>query len=966
LRGILWHASGTPDKGCIIATVRGFSCLSRSPWSLYLVAVLGVTLLPAAAQQPPAPAFPSSQGNVNNVPRVTLDVRVVDEHGQFVPNLTAEDFLVLEDGVQQTLSTFDVVDIPVGPAGTAGPVNPVKPVGADSASNDVTREQRLYILLLDDLRTDLSRSATVAAQARDFIEHRLADSDRAVVLATSGTSGMKGVVQQFTNNRQWLLDAIDKVEAGFGARGKCNGDPQGCACSDDRTAYRSISGIARWLVPVLGQRKAVLLFGEGDVAGGRALAPMPDNMDPLGNPLGGPFGDDRSVPGIPVSRSNNSAVKATCEAIDEDRRDAADVAARANVTVYLVDPRQNADAEFTRIVADTSSYYLLGYAPASDKHNGTFRKIEVRARRPGFTATTRAGYTAQNDAPPKKVSPQPPLPVALAELISSPVAASGVTMSVTAPVFRGKAGKASVEVIVDVARRDLTTSGGLGKLELLDAVADSDGRIRASERGSLDMKLSARSGDTKASQGVRVLSRLDVAPGRYMLRVTGTDSNGKSQGPVGTVQYDLDVPDFAKDPITMSGLVLSLASEASQPTTGSDKDWQKRFDYAPTARRAFSAADELTVAGEAYINEKAPGAIEATTMVLRPSGEVAVQTKDLLDADGRSAAYRYESTVALSGLQPGDYIFKVEVRSGAAAASREIPFVVVAGLTTPGVTYITEPSLGAVLKRAAAYVAEFSKKVSGLVAEETYEQDAAANQHRVLKSDFLLVQLPGWAHPAEFRDVFEVDGQPVRDREERLTQLFLTPSKSRSQVEAIVAESARYNIGNIARTMNTPMLPLEFLAAGVQKGFEFRRTTDSKPLRVSKTENPGGPFAVPENAWVIEYRETEKETVIRNQQGRNIYSYGRFWIDPRSGRILMSELRADGGGVAVVVDVSYRSDDAAGVAVPVEMRESYDPIQTGSTGPPGVGVRGVATYGHFRQFRVQTDESVAPSVPEEK
>jgi VWFA-related protein len=945
LRGILWHASRNLPQRPHNAAVRGFSCFSRSPWSLYLVAVLGVTL---AGQQPAAPAARSNA--------VTLDVRVVDEHGQFVPNLTADDFLVFEDGVQQTLSTLNVVDIPVGPVGNVGPVNPVSPVspvGADSASNDLTREQRLYILLLDDLRTDVSRSATVADQARDFIEHRLADTDRAVVVATSGR---KGLVQEFTNNRQWLFDAIDKIEAGFGMRAKCNGDPQGCACSDDRTAYRSMSNIARWLVPVRGQRKAVLLFGEGDVAGTRAAEPMPDTF----NPLGGPLVNDSGVPGIPVSRSNNPSVKAGCDAIDEDRRDAADVVARANATVYLVDPRQGADAEFTRIVADTSSYYLLGYAPANDKRNGTFRKIEVRARRPGLTATTRAGYTAQNDVPPKKASPQPPLSAALAELISTPVATSGLTMSVTAPAFRGKAGKASVEVIVDVARKDLTGSGGLGKLELLDAVEDSDGRIRASERGSLDMKPSARSRDAMASQGVRVLSRLDVPPGKYVLRVAGADGNGRSQG---SVQYSLDVPDFAKDPITMSGLALSLASEASQPTTGSDKDWQKRFDYAPTARRAFSAADELTVAGEAYINEKAPGAIEATTMVLRPSGEVAVQTKDLLDADGRSAAYRYESTVALSGLQPGDYIFKVEVRSGGAAASREIPFVVVAGLTTPGVTYITEPSLGAVLKRAAAYVAEFSKKVSGLVAEETYEQDAAANQHRVLKSDFLLVQLPGWAHPAEFRDVFEVDGQPVRDREERLTQLFLTPSKSRSQVEAIVAESARYNIGNIARTMNTPMLPLEFLAAGVQKGFDFRRTTDSKPLRLSKTENPGGPFAVPENAWVIEYRETEKETVIRNQQGRNIYSYGRFWIDPRSGRVLMSELRADGGGVAVVVDVSYRSDDIAGVAVPVEMRESYDPIQTGSTGP---GVRGVATYGHFRQFRVQTDESVAPSAPDEK
>ncbi len=117
-----------------------------------------------------------------------------------------------------------------------------------------------------------------------------------------------------------------------------------------------------------------------------------------------------------------------------------------------------------------------------------------------------------------------------------------------------------------------------------------------------------------AAQGLRVLSRLDVPPVKYVLRVAGTDGSGKSQWPVwSAVLYGLDVPDFAKDPITMSGLALSLASEAGQLTTGPDKDWQKRFDYAPTARRAFSAADELTVAGEAYINEKAPGAIEATT-----------------------------------------------------------------------------------------------------------------------------------------------------------------------------------------------------------------------------------------------------------------------------------------------------------------------------------------------------------------
>src|SRR5262249_42728707 len=130
----------------------------------------------------------------------------------------------------------------------------------------------------------------------------------------------------------------------------------------------------------------------------------------------------------------------------------------------------------------------------------------------------------------------------------------------------------------------------------------------------------------------------------------------------------------------------------------------------------------------------------------------------------------------------------------------------------------------------------------------------------------------------EFRDVFEVDGRPVRDRDERLTRLFLNPSqKSQSQVEAIVAEGARYNIGRIARTMNTPMLPLQFLAANDQHNFSFKRAVDTKPFLVAKSETASGPFAVPEDAWVIEYRETAKETVIHSQQGRSIVSYGRFW-----------------------------------------------------------------------------------------
>jgi hypothetical protein len=106
-----------------------------------------------------------------------------------------------------------------------------------------------------------------------------------------------------------------------------------------------------------------------------------------------------------------------------------------------------------------------------------------------------------------------------------------------------------------------------------------------------------------------------------------------------------------------------------------------------------------------------------------------------------------------------------------------------------------------VLKRAAGYVADFQKQLSGIVAEEHFDQDVLSRRtnapvrRRQLRSDFLLVRPLGSDVYVEFRDVFEVDGRAVRDREERLSSLFLNPPPgAASQLERVARESARYNI----------------------------------------------------------------------------------------------------------------------------------------------------------------------------
>ena len=178
----------------------------------------------------------------------------------------------------------------------------------------------------------------------------------------------------------------------------------------------------------------------------------------------------------------------------------------------------------------------------------------------------------------------------------------------------------------------------------------------------------------------------------------------------------------------------------------------------------------------------------------------------------------------------------------------------------------------------------------------------------------------------------------------------MTPTaSSMAQVRRLTTESARFNIGLIQRTLNTPTLALLFLDPTFQRQFTFEQAASGDPtlgFREALTTDIG-------DVWVVEYVEAGRPTLFRGKGDVDLPARGRFWIHAGDGRVVASELTLKDPEVEATVDVLYHDDSAVGQAVPVEMRELYSDLY-------GSSVEGTATYSNFRRFQVQVEEVMPP------
>ena len=268
-----------------------------------------------------------------------------------------------------------------------------------------------------------------------------------------------------------------------------------------------------------------------------------------------------------------------------------------------------------------------------------------------------------------------------------------------------------------------------------------------------------------------------------------------------------------------------------------------------------------------------------------------------------------------------------------------------------------ELALDTVLTRAAAYVSEYRKQLVGIVGEELYRQNVQntsrggriSRQFRQMRSDVLLVKLPDEERWLQFRDVFEVDRKPVRDRDERLYKLFVTATDgARTKAETIQEESARHNIGPILRTINLPILALLFLDPLQQPAMKYERLRPENLQRFRE-------LAAPDDVWRIGFTEVEGPTLVRGTGGKDIFSRGELWVDSATGRILETEMVSEDAAVIhATITVRYQPQPGFTLLLPQDMRETYRLRVNESR------IDGHATYSKFRQFTVTTTEKPKP------
>jgi hypothetical protein len=309
-------------------------------------------------------------------------------------------------------------------------------------------------------------------------------------------------------------------------------------------------------------------------------------------------------------------------------------------------------------------------------------RIDVRVKRPGVSVRARRGFLppdSKSAASGREIQVRGATSPALKAALSRPVPIGELPFRVFAAPFRAEGPNGSALLVIEIEGASLRFEERDGrfneKIEVAIVAADERARVQGEDRQEFDLRLQPQTYERVRRTGVRLLSRLTLPPGRYQIHVGAYERAG---GATGTVPYDLELPDYARVPFGLSGLVMTSSSADLLATANADPLLKDALPAAPVATRTFSAAETLTVYTEAY--ERSPqkhGITFVATVHRVTDGRKVFESNDRRDAERGSQAHAFRADIPLNNVPPGRYVLGVEAISALGpTARRDVPFEV--------------------------------------------------------------------------------------------------------------------------------------------------------------------------------------------------------------------------------------------------------------------------------------------------
>jgi len=654
--------------------------------------VVALSMVITSAQSPPPPQFRAA------VDLVHLDVSVLDKDRRPVKGLTAADFIVLEDGRPQVVSTFTAVDYPdVEPSTTPW----MREVDSDIRRNDTLDDRRLFVIVMDDGAAQANLQAVKAAKdaARQFIG-RLGPSDLAAVLFTMRNQ----YAQDYTSDKSALLAAIDRYASGFRGMASIEDGPN----TEEfylRASTEVLRRIAEALMALPQRRKTLVYIGQG----------IPVDPEAASAPV--LIGPGRAM------AVGNAAMHSI---LQHRTMQALAAAQRANVNIYTLDPCglrvppppptvgwtsaaagptcvSGLEQEFLKDLAhatggraaldmndlapaveqvfvENASYYLIGFESTNQRQEGKFRRLEVKVNRPDVDVRARSGYNephtgrAQREAELEASAP-------LAKAISGLLPKADVPLQVWAASYAAP-GQRNANVAITLAVRQSLGARPTAATETVEVSIDAftpEGRRRTGKVGKVAVAL--RPGPAEVV-GYEIVSSLPLAPGRYQLRI---GAKLMSDASTGSIYHDLVVPDVSRDAVSISAIALT-ASPGVTSTSAEAMPW---LPVRPTTARLFERTDTVTAFARLYQQRQSSSAssgfgqpgqprqstlsVPARARILDAEGREVWTVTENLDATQLALGYVDLSlAIPIATLKPGAHMLAID----ALGVTRSVRFTV--------------------------------------------------------------------------------------------------------------------------------------------------------------------------------------------------------------------------------------------------------------------------------------------------